>query len=131
MCVSVTGIVKTNHTPNHGSVVVCPTPRSVSSTWVRRRLRWTTSHYASTWCLTNTSSWALRLWKQAVFAATSILSRTAAKISSTSAWGCIHSMSSASTKCYRALELIGKHTFIHYVQVITSCLVFNLWGVHF
>lgn len=117
MLFSAIGTVKTSRIPNHGSVVVSPTPRSVFSTWARRRPQWTISHYVCTWCPTSTSSLALRLWKQAVFAATSTSSRTAERISSTSAWGCIHSMSSESTKCYRALELIGKSRTLTYVCV--------------
>lgn len=102
-----TGTVKTSRIQNHGSVVVCPILRSVSSTWERREPQWTISRYVYTWSQMNTNSWALKPWKRVVFAVTSILLRTAAKISSISAWGCIHSMSSASTKCYRVLELIG------------------------
>lgn len=106
--ISVIVTVRTNRTQNHGSAVVYRTPRSVFSTWVKRRHRWKIFHYACTWFLTSTNSWAPRRSRLVVFAATSIWWRTAARISSTSAFVCIPSMSSASTKCYRALGLIGK-----------------------
>lgn len=115
---SVIGTVKTNRTQSRGSVVVCPIPRSVSSTWVRRRRRLMTSRFAYTWCLTSMNSWARRRWRRAVSAATNTLWRTAARISSISACGCILSTSSASIKCYRALELIGMY--------IKTCILYGI-----
>lgn len=54
--ISVIVTVRTNRTQNHGSAVVYRTPRSVFSTWVKRRHRWKIFHYACTWFLTSTNS---------------------------------------------------------------------------
>lgn len=110
--ISVIVTVRTNPIQNHVSVVVCQTPRSVSSILAGRRRPWTISPCASIWSPMNMNSSVLRRWKPDVSAVTSTSSRIAARISSTSAWGSIPSMSSESTRCCRVLELIGNESLV-------------------
>merc|ERR1712142_1024495 len=83
------GTARTNRTPNQDFAGVCPILRFVFTTWVVRRQASTSFLSASTWSPTSTwsSSWAKTL--------------------STCVSASILSTSSASTKCYRAPELIG------------------------
>lgn len=80
----------------------------------------------------NTSSWVPRLWKPDVFAATNTWWRTVVKISSTSVCEYILSMSSASTKCYRVLELIGTSKFYYCdkLKLLWSC-AFLIANMHY
>lgn len=108
LLVPVIGIVRTSHIQSLGSVVVSPMLRSGFLTWARRRLAQRTSHFAYTWCRMSMNSLAVRHWKLVASAPTNTWSRTVVKTSSTFVCGSIPSMSSASTRCCHALELIGK-----------------------
>ena len=81
--------------------------RSASLTWDVRRPGWTTSLCASTWSLMNMSSCHRRLLRPGVSAPTNTSWNTAARTLSTYAFACTPSMSTASIKCCRVLELIG------------------------
>merc|ERR1712142_524377 len=101
------GTARTNRTPNQDFAGVCPILRFVFTTWVVRRRASTSFLSASTWSPTSMNSSPLRLWKLLAFAPTSTWSSSWAKTLSTCVSASILSTSSASTKCYRAPELIG------------------------
>lgn len=100
--------VRTSRTQSRVSAVVCQTQRFASLTWAARRLSSKIFHCASISCPMNMNSWARRHWKPVAFAATNTWSSSAARISSTSECVSIHSTLFASTRCCRALELIGE-----------------------
>ena len=82
--------------------------RSVSLTWAARRHVWMTSPCASTWSLMSMNSCHQRLWRQGVSAPTSTWWSTAARMPSTCVCVYTPSTSTASTRCCRALGLIGE-----------------------
>lgn len=110
-------IAKISRIQNHVSVVVFQIQKSVFSIWVERRQPSKIFHYACIWCLTNTNSWALKLWRLDVFALTNTWWSIAVKINSTFVCVFIHSTLFESTRCCRVLELIGIFFFVFFMSL--------------